>query len=69
MALLKSSISGEFASLCGSFECDPLSPPVGEAAQGEHPLTPFFVTNVFRSTFPPERPPQGGNAHIVRTFL
>jgi hypothetical protein len=26
--------------LSGCLECDPLSPPEGEAAQGEHPLTP-----------------------------
>jgi hypothetical protein len=28
--------------LCGSMENDPLSPPEGEAAQGEHPLDPLF---------------------------
>jgi len=28
--------------LCGSLENDPLSPPEGEAAQGEHPLDPLF---------------------------
>jgi hypothetical protein len=30
--------------LCGSLENDPLSPPEGEAAQGEHPLDPFFFS-------------------------
>jgi hypothetical protein len=25
-------------------EGDPLSPPEGEASQGEHPLTPYFVS-------------------------
>jgi len=29
--------------LSGSYEGDPLSPPEGEAACGEHPLTPSFV--------------------------
>ena len=28
--------------LCGSYEGDPLSPPKGEATQGEHPLDPHF---------------------------
>ena len=28
--------------LIGSYEGDPLSPPEGEAACGEHPLTPSF---------------------------
>ena len=27
--------------LCGSYEGDPLSPPKGEATQGEHPLDPL----------------------------
>jgi hypothetical protein len=36
--------------LCGNYEGDPLSPPKGEATQGEHPpLTPTF--EVFSSTF------------------
>jgi hypothetical protein len=26
----------------GNYECDPLSPPEGEAMQGEVPLTPIF---------------------------
>jgi hypothetical protein len=41
--LLKSSFSGNSLILCGSWEGDPLSPPEGEAAQGKHPLAPFFV--------------------------
>jgi hypothetical protein len=41
--LLKSSFSGNLLILCGSQEGDPLSPPEGEAAQGEHPLAPSFV--------------------------
>ena len=28
--------------LCGSYEGNPLSPPKGEATQGEHPLDPHF---------------------------
>jgi hypothetical protein len=39
----KSSFSGNSLILCGSQEGDPLSPPEGEAIQGEHPLTPTFV--------------------------
>jgi hypothetical protein len=30
--------------LCGGLENDPLSPPEGEAAQGEHPLDPLFFS-------------------------
>jgi len=33
-----------------NFECDPLSPPEGEAAQGERPLDPLF-SGVFPETF------------------
>jgi hypothetical protein len=43
MALLKSSFSGNSLILCGSQEGNPLSPPEGEAACGEHPLAPSFV--------------------------
>jgi hypothetical protein len=28
--------------LCGTLENDPLSPPKGEAVQGEHPIDPLF---------------------------
>jgi hypothetical protein len=28
--------------LCDNYEGDPLSPPKGEATQGEHPLDPHF---------------------------
>ncbi|MCX6684559.1 MAG: hypothetical protein NTZ37_07525 [Methanoregula sp.] len=42
-ALLKSSFSCNSLILCGSQDGDPLSPPEGEAAQGEHPLAPSFV--------------------------
>jgi hypothetical protein len=34
--------------LCGSLENDPLSPPEGEAAQGEHPLDPLFFRDIFQ---------------------
>jgi hypothetical protein len=30
--------------LCGSLENNPLSPPEGEATQGEHPLDPLFFS-------------------------
>jgi len=36
--------------LSGVFESDPLSPPEGEAACGEHPLAPLFYRG-FSSTF------------------
>jgi hypothetical protein len=36
--------------LCGSLENDPLSPPEGEATQGEHPPGPLFFSG-FISTF------------------
>jgi hypothetical protein len=35
--------------LCDSYEGDPLSPPEGEAAQGEHPLDPRFFINLLRA--------------------
>jgi len=37
---LQTSFSCNSLILCGSYEGDPLSPPEGEAACGEHPLTP-----------------------------
>jgi hypothetical protein len=43
MALLKNSFSCNSLVLCGSYEGDPLSPPKGEAAQGEAPPYPHFV--------------------------
>jgi hypothetical protein len=33
--------------LCGSLENDPLSPPEGEAAQGEHPLDPLLFFRIY----------------------
>jgi len=33
--------------LCEENECDPLSPPEGAAAQGEHPLTPPLFSSGF----------------------
>jgi hypothetical protein len=33
--------------LCGSLEGDPLSPPDGEAAYGEHHLDPLFIKEYF----------------------
>jgi hypothetical protein len=33
---------------CGSLENDPLSPPEGEATQGEYPLDPLFFWDVFQ---------------------
>jgi hypothetical protein len=44
----KSSFSGNSLILCGSQEGDPLSPPEGEAACGEHPLDPFFSRSIFQ---------------------
>jgi hypothetical protein len=35
------------------YEGDPLSPPVGEAAQGEHPLDPLSTFPVFPENFLP----------------
>jgi len=46
-ALLKSSFFCNSLILCGSLEGDPLSPPEGEAAQGEHPLVPLFFKEYF----------------------
>jgi hypothetical protein len=43
---LKSSFSCNSLILCGSQEGDPLSPPEGEAACGEHPLAPFFIRRI-----------------------
>jgi len=34
--------------LCSSLENNPLSPPEGEAAQGEHPLDPLFSRGIFQ---------------------
>jgi hypothetical protein len=34
--------------LCGSLENDPLSPPEGEATQGEHPPGPLFFQDLFQ---------------------
>jgi hypothetical protein len=34
--------------LRGSLENNPLSPPEGEAAQGEHPLDPLFFRDIFQ---------------------
>ena len=35
--------------LCGILENDPLSPPAGEAAQGEPPLDPLFFRDIFQT--------------------
>ena len=44
---MKSSFFCNSLILCGSLEGDPLSPPEGEAAQGEHPLVPLFFKEYF----------------------
>jgi hypothetical protein len=46
LALLKSSFSSHSVILCGSYEGNPLSPPEGEAACGEHPPAPLFFRSV-----------------------
>jgi hypothetical protein len=33
--------------LCDSYEGEPLSPPKGEAARGENPLTPPYLLSIF----------------------
>jgi hypothetical protein len=35
------------------YESDPLSPPEGEAPQGEHPLDPLFLGNFINLPAPP----------------
>jgi hypothetical protein len=45
-ALLKLSFSRHSAILCSSYEGNPLSPPKGEAVQGEHPLDPLFFRSI-----------------------
>jgi hypothetical protein len=49
LVLEKISVQGDPVQ-CGNYEGDPLSPPKGGAAQGEHPLTPAFQ-EVLKSTF------------------
>jgi hypothetical protein len=45
-ALLKPSFFSHSEILCGSYEGNPLSPPKGEAACGEHPLDPLFFRSI-----------------------
>jgi hypothetical protein len=47
-ALLKFSFYLYSFIVCGSLENDPLSPPEGEAAQGEYPLDPLFYRDIFQ---------------------
>jgi hypothetical protein len=45
-ALLEPSFSRHSVILCGSYEGNPLSPPQGETACGEHPLDPLFFRSI-----------------------
>ena len=44
---LKPTLSSHSVILYSSYEGDPLSPPKGEATQGEHPLDPFFIKEYY----------------------